>query len=164
MQSADLPIVLDQFLPYRLAVLASTVSHAMAKVYSKRFNVSIAEWRILANLGHFGPLFAGELAERSSMDKPKVTRALKRLATADLVSRETDPDDRRQTRVSLTAKGHTTFYDIAKLASTWERDLLDPLTDNERATFEICIQKLQTRANQMRVVPKPLTKKPTGKL
>jgi DNA-binding MarR family transcriptional regulator len=37
---------------------------------------------VLANLGRCGALDAGELAERSSMDKPKITRAVQRLEAA----------------------------------------------------------------------------------
>jgi len=70
---AETLLVLEDFLPYRLAVLAHTMSRELSGVYGARFGLSIPEWRILANLGRFGPLYAGELAERSSMDKPKVT-------------------------------------------------------------------------------------------
>ena len=84
---AETSLILERFLPYRLAVLAHTMSRELSGVYGARFGLSIPEWRILANLGRFGPLYAGELAERSSMDKPKVTRALQRLEAAGLVRR-----------------------------------------------------------------------------
>ena len=70
---------LEEFVPYRLAVLARDVSRSLATVYSERFGLSIAEWRVLAVLAHFGAMPAGLVAERSSQDKPKVTRALQRL-------------------------------------------------------------------------------------
>ena len=59
-------LVLEHFLPYRFAVLAQEVSRAFSSVYAERFGLSIPEWRILANLGRFGPLYAGELAARSA--------------------------------------------------------------------------------------------------
>ena len=83
---AETLLVLEDFLPYRLAVLAHKTSRELSGVYGERFGLSIPEWRILANLGRFGPLYAGELAERSSMDKPKVTRALQRLQAAGIAA------------------------------------------------------------------------------
>ena len=42
---------LEEFLPYRLAVLSNTVSTTVARAYDKRFSVSIPEWRVIAILG-----------------------------------------------------------------------------------------------------------------
>ena len=45
---------LQQFLPYRLALLADAVSRSMAAVYHQRFELSRDEWRLLATLGGAG--------------------------------------------------------------------------------------------------------------
>ena len=146
----DVPtLLLERFLPYRLAVLAQEVSRAFSSVYAERFGLSIPEWRILANLGRFGPLYAGELAERSSMDKPKVTRALQRLEAAGLARRAVDANDRRQVRLTLTRRGRTVFRQIAALALEWEASLLAPLAPAERTALDGMLAKLSHRAEQM---------------
>ena len=114
-------LMLEAFLPYRLAVLAHTTSRALAGVYAERFGLSIPEWRILANLGRFGPLYAGELAERSSLDKPKVTRALQRLEAAGLTQRVVGAEDRRQVRILLSRRGGTSFDRSRSLPSSGRR-------------------------------------------
>jgi len=43
-------IELEQFLPYRLSVLANTVSQGIARGYRERHDISVTEWRILAVL------------------------------------------------------------------------------------------------------------------
>jgi len=138
-------LVLENFLPYRLAVLAHKTSRALSAVYGERFGLSIPEWRVLANLGHAGPLYAGELAERSSMDKPKVTRALQRLETGGLVQRAVDAQDRRQVRLTLTRRGRGLFRDIAVLALEWEAQFLSPLSEAERKTLDRALTKLMQR-------------------
>lgn len=160
MPTEDPDFALERFLPYRLAVLASGVSRALGDVYGDRFGLTIPEWRVIANLGAAGPLFAGELAERSNMDKPKVTRALQRLEAAGHVVRAIDVDDRRQARLSLTRKGQQLFAAVAKLASNWEAELLTPLDASERKIFEQCLVKLATKAAKMRhaVADKPAKK------
>ena len=142
---AETLLVLEDFLPYRLAVLAHKTSRELSGVYGKRFGLSIPEWRILANLGRFGPLYAGELAERSSMDKPKVTRALQRLEAASIVQRAIDAEDRRQVRLALTRRGRAMFREIATLALDWERQLLSPLSEAERRTLDRILTKLMRR-------------------
>jgi DNA-binding MarR family transcriptional regulator len=143
-------LVLEHFLPYRFAVLAQEVSRAFSSVYATRFGLSIPEWRILANLGRFGPLYAGELAARSSMDKPKVTRALQRLEAAGLAHRAVDAKDRRQVRLTLTRRGRAVFRQISALALDWEASLLAPLAAAERAALDGILSKLTRRAEAMR--------------
>lgn len=65
------PLGLDTFLPYRLSVLANTVSSAFARLYADRFDLTIPEWRVMAVLGSQAPLSAGEVAARTAMDKGK---------------------------------------------------------------------------------------------
>lgn len=144
---AGTALVLEDFLPYRLAVLAHKVSRELAGVYEERFGLSIPEWRVLANLGRFGPLYAGELAERSSMDKPKVTRALQRMEAAGLVQRTIDAEDRRQVRLALTRRGRSMFREIAELALEWEAQFLSPLSETERQALDRILTKL-TRAGE----------------
>ena len=64
--SADLPRTLDleRFLPYRLSVLANTMSTAIAGAYAERFQLSIPEWRVLAVLARNPDLSAAQVAQR----------------------------------------------------------------------------------------------------
>ena len=143
-------LALEAFAPYRLAVAAHTVSRALSSIYTKEFGLSVPEWRVLANLGRFGPLNAGELAERSSMEKPKVTRALQRLEARGLTQRAIVSADRRQVRLTLTRRGRLLFRQIAALALEWEAELLDALAPAERTAFDRILTKLMRRAEDMR--------------
>jgi DNA-binding MarR family transcriptional regulator len=140
---------LEAFVPYRLAVAAHAVSRALTEIYSQEFGLTIAEWRVLANLGRFGPLYAGELAERSSLDKPKVTRALQRLEARGLLQRAVSSADRRQVRLTLTRRGRLQFRQIAALALEWETKLLEALPPAERAAFDRMLTKIMRRVAEM---------------
>ena len=135
-------LILENFAPYRLAVAAHAISRALSEVYTKEFGLSIPEWRVMANLGRCGPLNAGELAERSSMDKPKVSRALQRLEARGLVQRAIVSADRRQVRLTLTRRGRLQFRQIAALALEWEAKLLGSLSAAERVVFDRALTKL----------------------
>ena len=70
---------LEHFLPYRLSVLSNRISQAIASRYAQRFEIGVTEWRVVAVLGRYPGLSAGEVAARTAMDKVAVSRALARL-------------------------------------------------------------------------------------
>lgn len=156
MQAAEAqtrPLELEAFLPYRLSILSGEVSRGLSQIYARKFQLSVPEWRIIANLGRFGPLNAGDLAERSSLDKPKVTRALQKLEARALVQRAVEAHDRRQVRLTLTRRGRALLSEIAKLALAWEHQLLASLTADDRVALERIISVLVARARSLGVKP-----------
>ena len=46
-------LLLERFLPYRLAILSHSVSNSIATVYANRFGLTIPEWRVIVILGRF---------------------------------------------------------------------------------------------------------------
>jgi hypothetical protein len=54
------PVVLklEEFLPYRLNVCASLISHALSRIYAERYKIGNPEWRVLVTLGQFGTMTA----------------------------------------------------------------------------------------------------------
>ena len=57
---------LEDFLPYRLSVVANVVSAALSAAYSRRFGLSIPEWRVVAVLANHPDLSAAQVAERTA--------------------------------------------------------------------------------------------------
>ncbi|HBO11386.1 MAG TPA: transcriptional regulator, partial [Halieaceae bacterium] len=53
---------LKQFLPYRLNDLAERVSRGLAQSYSRDFDLTVAEWRVLATLAEHGAGQARQVA------------------------------------------------------------------------------------------------------
>ncbi len=53
-EPAEPPLVLRDFLPYRISVVAEAVSTLFATRYEERFGLSIPEWRVMAVLGEGG--------------------------------------------------------------------------------------------------------------
>jgi DNA-binding MarR family transcriptional regulator len=141
---------LDRFVPYRLSVLTNRVSNAIAREYSERFGLSIAEWRVMAVLGGAAGLSARDVAARTEMDKVQVSRAVANLMHDKRVQRQTDEADARVTRLSLSAKGRAIYDEIVPLALSLEAQFLDALTNDERAAFDRLLTKLAARAKGLR--------------
>ena len=137
---------LDRFMPYRLSVLTNRVSSAIARQYSDRFELTIPEWRAMAVLGGTSGLSAREVAERTAMDKVRVSRAIESLMRARRVQREADASDGRVTRLSLTPKGRAIYDEVVPLALHLEEIFLSALTPQERRTLETLMDKLSRQA------------------
>lgn len=133
---------LEHFLPYRLSVLSNRVSGAIARMYSERFGLGVTEWRVMAVLGRYPGLSAGEVAQRTAMDKVAVSRAVAGLVDAGRVERDTHGDDRRRSVLRLSADGRRIYDEIAPLALAFERRLLDGMPPAEREVLFRLLDRL----------------------
>jgi DNA-binding MarR family transcriptional regulator len=139
-------LALDRFLPYRLSILANAVSAGVARIYARRFQMTIPEWRVMAVLGCYGPQSANDVCGRAAMDKVRVSRAVARLIRAGRLRRAIDADDRRRSVLTLTAKGKGVHDRIVPLAHAAEARLLAALSPDERQQIDLLVAKLQDRA------------------
>lgn len=139
-------LILEEFLPYRLSVLANTVSRDVARMYDERFGLSIPEWRVMAALARYKALSAVEVAGRTAMDKVRVSRAVARLLRAGVIQRATDRTDRRRSELRLSPRGIAIHAQIVPLALSVERELLSVLSAEECRSLDLLLAKLQARA------------------
>ncbi|TYO91473.1 MarR family winged helix-turn-helix transcriptional regulator [Oceanicella actignis] len=134
--------ILDDFLPYRLAVLASAASRKLAAIYGAEHGISIPEWRVLCHLSQVEQVSVREIHGRVDMDKSKVSRAAARLAAAGYVRKAPDPEDRRLVALSLTPAGRRLMDEIAPKALAFERRMRAALAPEEAAAFDRALDKL----------------------
>jgi DNA-binding MarR family transcriptional regulator len=142
-------LTLEEFMPYRLARLSSTVSTTIARAYDKEFGLSIPEWRVIAVLGRFPGLSAVEVAEQTFLDKVAVSRAVTKLIKNGRIDRQFADADRRRSILNLSEKGREVHDRVAKLALKFEDDLLTGLDDAEVDQFNTVMDKLLEKANEL---------------
>ena len=146
-------LILEDFLPYRLSVLSHTISTTIAKVYEKRFGVSIPEWRIIAILGRFPGLSAVEVADRTMLDKVAVSRAVTKLIKNGRIDREFADADRRRSILNLSDEGRQIHDEIAPLALEFEHDLLHGISAGDYEAFNIILERLLAKARLLGAPP-----------
>ena len=139
-------LILENFLPYRLSVLSHTISTTIAKVYEKRFGVSIPEWRVIAILGRFPGLSAVEVADRTMLDKVAVSRAVTKLIRNGRIDRQFADADRRRSILNLSDEGRQVHDEIAPLALAFEHDLLQGISADDYDGFNVVIERLLARS------------------
>ena len=133
---------LEHFLPYRLSVLSNRVSETISGYYRQRFGLAVTEWRTMAVLGRYQGLSAGEVAERTAMDKVAVSRAVARLLQRGFLQREIHGDDRRRSVLALSEQGYAVYDQVAPMTLECERQLLTHLDADERAQPSALLDKL----------------------
>lgn len=133
---------LETFLPFQLSVVANRVSQTVGQAIATRFALQVPEWRIVVVLGKYGALSALEIAQKTSMDKARVSRAQHRLVDLGLANMRPSADDRRKVIVSLEAEGLALYRDMVPLAHETAQRLLASLTPGEREVLQTIMQKL----------------------
>ena len=140
-------LVLEDFLPYRLAVLSTIVNQGFARLYSERFGISIPEWRVVAMLGQHQTMTSKAIGERTHMHKTMVSRAVTDLERHGLVSRQPNRADKREVFLTLTEKGQQVYREIVPLARRYAARLTADLSETDRAAFERIVTLLSERSN-----------------
>jgi DNA-binding MarR family transcriptional regulator len=159
---ADPPrlLELERFLPYRLSVLANTMSTALAAAYAERFQLSIPEWRVLAVLARAPGLSAAQVAERTAMDKVAVSRAVASLVRARRIERSVEEADRRRSHLSLTPRGRAVYDQVVPWALAYEDAMLRGVPARSRAKLSALLDELLDRARTIRAARVELGARP----
>jgi len=142
-------VKLKHFMPYRLNNLSERVSVALSRIYSDEFDISVAEWRILATLAEYPHLLAKEIGQQTHMDKVKVSRAVGTLDQKQCLIKEKDLNDSRAIRLALNAKGLTLYENIAHKALEWEKSLLAGLNGQQKKGLYELLGYLDERVSAM---------------
>jgi len=86
---------LQDYLPYRMAVVAARMLRDASRVYKSRRNpLTTPQWRSLGILANHEPLTATELCRISMLDKVAISRALAQLQRRGFVTRQRIDNDR----------------------------------------------------------------------
>lgn len=78
----------------------------------RKHGLTEQQWRVLRVLASEGQIDAGELARRSMLLAPSLSRILVRLSEEGMVVRKLDPSDQRRSSLKLTAAGRKKFREV----------------------------------------------------
>ena len=145
----DAPLKLEQFLPYRLNVVASLVSQALSRIYADGYGIGVPEWRVLVTLGQYGMMTGKAIGGHSHMHKTKVSRAVALLEDRKLVIRRANRADMREAILALTAAGRAMYDDLAPIAPDFANRLAEAVDPADRAAFERSVDRLTERSAKL---------------
>jgi DNA-binding MarR family transcriptional regulator len=88
---------------------------------------------VLGTLERHDPMTLGELASHEKVQPPSMTRTTAILEERGLLTRVTEPTDRRQVRIAISAAGLALLGEDRKRRDAWLAERFDQLTSDERA-------------------------------
>ncbi|MGW5053753.1 MarR family winged helix-turn-helix transcriptional regulator [Actinokineospora sp. NPDC004072] len=110
-----------------------------------RHGLQLWEFDILGTLRRSGPpyrLTAGALSASSMVTSGAITNRIDRLVARGLVTRETDPDNRRTVVITLTESGWTAVENVLDAHVAHEDEALSCLTADERRQLAALLRTL----------------------
>ncbi|WP_218153100.1 MarR family winged helix-turn-helix transcriptional regulator [Tranquillimonas alkanivorans] len=133
---------LGTFLPFLLNQAAEATSRAFEEVYESEYGMTRPQWRVLANLGTFGPLTATEICRRGGIEKTAVSRAVQALEGRGLLKRQRVAGDRRAEQLELTNEGRAAFARLGEAARKHDRELRNYIGTARMAEAERVLRAL----------------------
>lgn len=109
---------LEEFLPYRLYQATERTSQKFREIYTATYDITRVEWRVLFNVGLYGPINSQEIVERTVLDKSKVSRAVQKLVVRGWLTRDGDTQDRRRKALGLTDEGRVVLAELSERAAS----------------------------------------------
>lgn len=143
-------LLLDSFVPYRLSAVSNLVSDVIAQSYDRLFNISIAQWRVIAVIGEAGALTPLAIGARTRMDKMTVSRAVKPLIERQLLARTSNVEDGRSHLLGLTATGERLYDDVVPAARAFEMQMLAGFDAGEIAALMAALDRLEAAASNLK--------------
>jgi MarR family transcriptional regulator, temperature-dependent positive regulator of motility len=124
-------------------------------VARQRWTAALAQTRVSPNqflvlmaLAETGPVCQQFLAGLVGIDPRNIVPILDSLEARGLVSRETDPADRRRRLIELTSAGRRTVAELSELGEQAERELLASVPQGDRESLRRILRSVLEAARQ----------------
>ena len=140
------PLVLDDFIPYRLSITSNVVSDIIASAYEALFGLKIPEWRLIAVIAEEDQVTQQHICVRTRMDKVTVSRAAIALVERGLIARNAHSVDRRSHLLTLTEQGRALYADVSPKAMEFEARIFDSFSEDEVAGFVAMLRRVEAAA------------------
>ncbi len=109
----------------------------------EELGVHVGQEMILMQLWMEDGQTQSDLAERTHVEPPTMTKMLRRMETAGLVERRRDENDARISRVYLTELGRTLHGPVADVWYSVDKTMLAGFTPEERLLLRRMLQKMR---------------------
>ncbi|MCC5987596.1 MAG: winged helix-turn-helix transcriptional regulator [Pararhodobacter sp.] len=129
---------------YLLFLLAAASASASAGFHAivRQNGLRVPEWRVLACLHDRDGQMVTRLAALALMEQSAMTRVIERMEERSLVTRRSDPRDRRRVRVFLAPDGRALLEALLNLARDQEAQVLACLPPEQRRALKPMLASL----------------------
>lgn len=97
----------------------------------RQSDLTPTQFSVMGTLRVLGPATPTAIARRERVSTPSITRTLNCLTDARLIDRQTDPTDRRQVLITISAEGDRILTEERERRNAWLAARLAELSDEE---------------------------------
>jgi len=126
----------DLHISYQITIAANLMAFGNSSRNIKKFGLNVGEWRILGCLGQMGPLTAAQIVMETHQDKANVSRSVKSLIRARLITKIDNPRHKNSPSLWLTYLGKD-VYDRVMPEFTEQASLFTSTLSNSEK-LELC--------------------------
>lgn len=112
---------------YRMVLAARLFDRCIAEILDERKELTLPQWRVVAQLGLIGTGTVRSLANGAAVDRAEVSRATQELIKLGLVERTENAADKRSPTFALTNAGQKSFTAVRKPINRFILHLVDGL-------------------------------------
>jgi DNA-binding MarR family transcriptional regulator len=135
-------LALESSISFQVSVLAKLLDRRLAHLVVDRFGLTVAEYRVLAQVMLYPQSTVRAIAERTYVDKAQVSRAAAALEAGEYVTRTMLDHDRRSPVFTITRTGRALLNRIVPLRQTQEQDIVAGLDPAELQTLRSVLPDL----------------------
>ena len=121
-------------------VTSAIIVHSYDAV-KRDFGIIRAEYKLLLCLSHFPVLTAQDVSRLTGRPRNSISRAVHRMLKEGFIERAPDPDDGRQSKLTITPIGREMHSQVASYVQTQQDKVLDVLQLDERKTLVKLLRK-----------------------
>ena len=116
---------------------------AYSEAHIRQFDLTPAQFDVIATLGNTNGMCMGELGEKTLITKGTLTGVIDRLIHKQLVCRETLPENRRSVLVQLTPEGQQVFDRVFTAHIAHLKARFDKLDASELELLKVLLGRLR---------------------
>jgi len=130
-------------------ILSNRVTRAFSTEVEPKFDITLAEWRVILMLNQHPGATAIEITNRWSMDKMAVNRAILKLEEAGAIDRTRKRNDKRSYELTLTDRGQQMYEAIVPTANSRYHQIVSALDRKELSDFAEKLSRLLEQTEKL---------------
>ncbi len=145
--------VLDEYPLYNLNRTSATYIAEMSKAL-KQIGMNQTQWRVLGILGDKNPSTVTDIARRSVIKMPTLTRMLDRMERDGLIKRKLWAKDKRIVQVRITPKGRKYLGKAVHVGASVYEQAFDGISEAQTRQFMKTLKQMRENLNRSPYAPK----------
>ena len=129
-------------LAFKLARLVAIHERHGNYNFSKKFDLSLNEWRVLGLANEMEPVFFRDIRIMMNIDKGQLSRAIKQLVKKEILLSTESKKDARLIEITTTLKGKKLHDKMLKFSVERNEEIIQGLTSEDLREFFRILEKI----------------------